>query len=46
MCRQYLAYKIPTYDLSSGKCRIVTNGTLKTCGCGRFTFVIVAEANL
>ena len=43
MCRQYLAYKIPTSHVSSGKCKIPQGGRLEVCSCGKFTYAIVGR---
>jgi hypothetical protein len=43
MCRQYLAYKIPTSHFTTGKCAIVKDQRLQSCSCGKFTFVILGR---
>ena len=43
MCRQYLAYKIPTSHFTAGKCEIPQGGRLESCSCGKFTYAIVGR---
>ena len=42
MCKQYLAYKIPTDHISNGECDLIP-GKFQTCGCGQFVYFIIGR---
>ena len=43
MYKQYLAYQLPSQDISTGLCPLLPGSKLELCECGDFTYVLIGR---